>query len=163
MKSIRSKLGQKGLTPHSEKEVEKKGISTKAKNQVLGKMSAEIEREATGIYEQMATSGQFLYDNYNTVARAEGMSLVEYAQRAMVFYTNYQDLIGNMEQRIKVQEQTIMELTDLLNPVRYRMKVIDMMIAQEGQGVTFSDSKIMSYLNAVDLAIGKDIVQIPGE
>ena len=155
---MRSKLSSLGHEPHSEKEAKKKSVETQAKKQVLGRISDEIAQEATGIHEQITTAGQFVYDHYNTVARSKGMPLVDYVQQAMVFYTNFKDLIEKMESKIRDQEKTINELTEYLSPVPWRMKMLELMVAQETSGKIYSDAEIMKYLDAIDYALGKDIV-----
>lgn len=159
--SIKTKLKSRGLTPNTAKEAKPQSVATEAKKQVLRKISVDIAQEATGIHEQITTVGQWIYDNYNTTARSKGLSLVDYVQQAMIFYTNYKDLIERLEDTIKDQEKTIVELTEVLNPVPWRMKIIDSMVAQEATGKIFSEEDIQKYLNAIDYALGKDFVLAP--
>ncbi len=159
VKSIRSKMAQIEITPHSEKEVRKAGVGQKAKTQVLNKISGEIAEEASGIYEQVVTAGQWIYDNYNTIAKAKALSLVEYVQQAMVFYANYYQFIEGLERKIQEQEATIAELTGYLDPLRYRVQLIETMASQEGEGMVFTPEKIKMYLDFMDYAVGKDIMK----
>ena len=158
--SVKTKMKSRGLTSNATKEV-KKGVEAKARGQVLSRISGEIAQEATGIHEQITTAGQWIYDNYNTTARSKGLSLAEYMQQAMIFYTNYKDLIERLEGTIKDQERTITELTEILNPVPWRMKIIDSMVAQEASGKVYSPGDIQKYLDAIDYALGKDFVLTP--
>lgn len=157
-RSVQSKMRQLNIEPNAEKEVKEGAIGGKAKSQVLGRISAEISEEASGIYEQVVGAGQWLYEKYNSIARARGITLEEYVEMAMRFYTNYQDMIEKMEWKIREQEQTIKELTKFLTPVPYRIKIIEQMVAQEAQGQHFSDQDIIRYLNAVDVALGMDVM-----
>lgn len=159
MKSVRSKMQQRDIEPHKEKEVKQKGIETKAEKQVLSRISEDIAHEASGIHEQITGAGQFVYDNFNTTAKAQGLSLVDYVQRAMIFYTNYHDLIERLEGTIKDQERTITELTEILNPIPWRMKIIESMVAQEASGKIYSEGDIVKFLDAIDYALGKDIIR----
>ncbi|MCK5604536.1 hypothetical protein KAR91_21790 [Candidatus Pacearchaeota archaeon] len=159
VKSIRSKMSQKGITPHSEKEVQKAAVGQRAKTQVLSRISGEIAEEASGIYEQITTAGQWIYDNYNTIAKAKSLSLVEYVQQAMVFYANYYQFIEKMERKIQEQEATIAELTSYLDPLRYRVQLVETMASQEGEGTVYTPEKIKMYLDFMDYAVGKDIIK----
>lgn len=155
VETVKNVIKKEGLAKSDGKGKVPKVLTKEAKDSIIVSTAKEIANDAKETHEEIIRIGKYIYGNCLERARSRGITLEEYIEQTVVFHTNYSGLIEEMEEKIKKQRDIIDKLTKFLNPVPYRMAIIEEMVKQEGRkdGRIYSDQDIEKYLNAVNLVL----------